>query len=338
MAAAIRLVGDQTDDPSAAAERFLESAERVGIDPANIWVTIGPDGRGGWLVRETVLAVQGTGRTAMVYISGPARRRRSGDGVDRRVTAPAATEERAALLLEACRAVATGEDDGITACLAQALLEPREVEPLKAYMLAGFTRVGDLAYLRKVGAPPAPVALPEGARMASVAELSAGGLTGAQIDHLIGGVLDRTYIDTLDCPELCGLRTAADVLESHRSVGRYDPSLWWVVFMNEAAVGCALFNLLPESESAELVYLGLAPEARGKGLGAATLAAALRYMAGYSMDGRDTARGRVLVGTGGVTCAVDTRNEAALRLYRAAGFKQFALRVPVVKGLAGAAA
>ena len=61
--AAVRLVGDQTEDPPAAAERFLETAAGMGIDLTLMWATES-GGRGPNLgtLRQVALAVPGTAR------------------------------------------------------------------------------------------------------------------------------------------------------------------------------------------------------------------------------------------------------------------------------------
>jgi ribosomal protein S18 acetylase RimI-like enzyme len=42
-------------------------------------------------------------------------------------------------------------------------------------------------------------------------------------------------------------------------------------------------------------------------------------------------------GAGGLTCAVDTRNAPAMRLYHRLGFERFATRIPLVRALSSAA-
>ncbi|GEM_PF-266224 len=346
--AAARLVGDQSDDPLFAAHRFLENADRIGIDLSLLWATItrssfpakAQGGQTGAVqVRQVCLAVLGSGRTAMLFVSGAARRARRFKASADLFGSPAnAADERCAVIQTACQHVSAENDLRPAASLAQALLEEREKDALAAFRLAGFTQVGDLAYLRR--ATPArgsPVALPDDVRIFSFADLLQTGTPERDLDAMLMRVLDRSYIDTLDCPELCGLRTPEEVLESHRAVGRYDPSIWWLIFAGEQPVGCMLFNVLPEQESVELVYLGLDPIVRGRGLGRTALTLGLRHLWGQPHSPNTGVAsadlGRVLVGSGGVTCAVDTRNTAALRLYRAAGFERFAVRVPVVMGL-----
>lgn len=158
--------------------------------------------------------------------------------------------------------------------------------------------------------------------MASLAELTLQGVSAADLDRLLLEALEASYVDTKDCPELCGMREATDVLESHKAVGRFDPAIWWLLLEGDAPVGCALFSVSPEHDSLELVYLGLSVAARGRGIGTAFLDEALRRL------------GDRLLMTGGVTCAVDTRNTAALRLYQRAGFRRFGVRIPMIRPLA----
>ena len=77
-----------------------------------------------------------------------------------------------------------------------------------------------------------------------------------------GKALERSYVDTLDCPELCGLRVVDDVLESHRSVGVFDPGMWWLVMAEDEPEGCMLLSACPEQNAVELVYLGISPRLR----------------------------------------------------------------------------
>jgi len=129
--------------------------------------------------------------------------------------------------------------------------------------------------------------------------------------------LEHSYIDTLDCPELCGLRSTRDVLESHKAAGVFEPLLWWLIRHEGAPAGAMLFAPGHGGAHIELVYLGVGPSLRGTGLGARLLDYGLRVIAGR----REPA----------VTCAVDQRNEPAKRLYRKAGFEQFAERAAYIR-------
>ena len=131
--------------------------------------------------------------------------------------------------------------------------------------------------------------------------------------------LERSYIDTLDCPELCGLRAIDDVIESHRATGHYDPALWWVVYRADQPEGALLLSPFPDQGSVELVYLGLGPSLRGRGLGKLLMVRAI-----------DAARRS---GAMDMTCAVDMQNLRALRLYAGLGFRSIDRRVALVRSI-----
>lgn len=305
-AAARRLVSQHLPDRNAAATRLVTGAAAHGIDFSLTWGTThtsaGPEP-----VRQVCLAVLGSGRTAMCFVSEPAP---GGDPGGPEI----GVAERAASIRAACAELPKLKPGA--ARIAQALPEPGDHWAIDAFREAGFTHVGDLSYMRRVGplpADPQPVVWPEGVRVVRVDEL---GDRAAQDATLIAA-LDRTYIDTLDCPELCGLRETSDILHSHRATGRWDPSLWWVVMTDGAPEGCLLLNRMQDRGGAELVYLGLSPALRGRRLGAALLKFGLARLGRASE----------------VNCAVDERNEPAIRLYRRLGFASFARRVALVRSL-----
>jgi hypothetical protein len=49
--------------------------------------------------------------------------------------------------------------------------------------------------------------------------------------------LMRTYEGPGDCPELCGLRTADEVVAGYRAQGQFDPGNWWLAGAGGAPVG-----------------------------------------------------------------------------------------------------
>lgn len=349
LAAAARLLGDQAGDPLLAAQRFLESAPELGVDFDLMWCVLenapphAPAGRSP-VVRNVSLAVLGSGRTAMMFVSGPARRGLKSTILGGKPTA-IDHAERVALIRHAGDQV--GRAGIRRARLAQSLLDPKETDAARAFVDAGFMQLGDLAYLRKrlpktgLGPTldsPAKPTWPSGIEVKSIAELFAEGRLAQDIDASVIESLEGSYVETQDCPELCGLRDVADVLESHRSVGVYDPALWWVVFHQGRPRGCMLLSVCPEHQSVELVYIGLAPEVRGMGLGSMLLSFGLRRLyatvLAFAPNHQPPEAGHPVVsGSGGLTCAVDTRNAAAMRLYQRAGFERFATRVPMVRSL-----
>ncbi len=316
-AAAARLVSTRPGPDRTAGRRFVANARALGIDLSLMWATpleTGEEG-GAFRISQACLAVAGAGRTATLFVSGtPA----TADSRAARRRTEADHDERVRLIQEACRIVAQpAPETGRGVRLAQSLLDPSETAALAAYLAAGFSRLGNLDYLRRP-LPRSPEwpdpALPDDVRLVSLDRLGQ-----PEGDRLLAEALSRSYIDTLDCPELAGLRELPDVIESHRAVGRYDPALWWVVMHRDQPEGCMLLTRCPESSAVELVYLGLGPGLRGRGVGSALLRIGLNRIAG----GPEAT----------VTCAVDTRNTPAQRLYLHAGFDRFASRIPLIRPL-----
>src|SRR5262249_25630000 len=116
-----------------------------------------------------------------------------------------------------------------------------------------------------------------------------------------------TYQGTLDCPEIQGVRTAAEVFDGHRSQGVFDPQRWWLILDGELPVGVILLAAMPEIDAWDVSYVGVVPEARRQGLGRRIMIQALRAAA----DER----------VGQMTLSVDARNRPAWDLYTALGFQ-----------------
>lgn len=121
----------------------------------------------------------------------------------------------------------------------------------------------------------------------------------------------RTYEGSLDCPKLAGLREIDDTIETHKRTGRFSPKTWRLAVADRQPRGVAMVNEL--EGRAELIYLGVVPEARGRGIGRALLAQAMRDAA--------------TMGLTQVGLAVDVNNIPATRLYAAAGFTEVRRRL-----------
>ncbi len=349
--AAARLMCDQHPDPLVAGERFLGAAELLGMDTRLLWGAQeqSPAFRSpGRRFAQAILAVPGSGGTAMLFLSPPPSPTGAWRDEVARPKTPElgqAREERAlgqrvALIETACGYLASTSPQGL---LVQALVDPPAPnragaqQVIRAFEHAGFLRLGDLAYLRRPvplpsrarpAKPAATGGLPAGVRVQSVADLRLGGASGEEIDAWLLAALERSYVDTKDCPELCGLRSPTDVLESHKAVGQLDERLWLIAFDEEGAQGCALLSPNRDGDCVELVYLGLGTRLRGRGLGRR-----LMEMSIATMEDLLRAGAIPLSMHGGLTCAVDTRNDPAMRLYEGLGFKSFSVRVPLVKRL-----
>ncbi len=123
-------------------------------------------------------------------------------------------------------------------------------------------------------------------------------------------LIAHTFIETLDCPALGGLRTPDDVLEGFLD-GLALPAQehWWILASNDKLLGCSFVNALP-SQAAELVYMGLGVTSRGRGYGRLLLEQGIRSALRLKADS--------------FLAAVDCDNWPAIRLYGQAGFQEHA--------------
>ena len=300
-AAACRLVSVPESQRARAADRLLANAGAHGIDLDLIWGVVSGDG----YVRQAVMLVPGAGRIAVAFQSGPGPADRCGDAATQRA-------ERAACLTAAAREVR--ERSGRDLRLCQALPEERDGWARESLDEAGWTRIGVLASLRRSlpldagesGELPADVRLERFRGFDEPSEVEA-----------LRTALDRSYEDTLDCPGLTGLRTTPDIIESHASVGLFDPRNWWIARRAGEPEGCVLLNRLHDHRSVELVYIGVSKRLRGRSLGRAMLAHAARGLVGPAASE--------------LSCAVDTRNTPALGVYASMGFVRDSERTAFVR-------
>jgi ribosomal protein S18 acetylase RimI-like enzyme len=200
--------------------------------------------------------------------------------------------------------------------LAQALLSPDE-EFLAAPLLRnGFDRVTNLWYLRHdLQIPTHELATP--VRLAFEPY-------DRDDPAAFHATLSRTYEQTLDCPEVNGVRDIEEVIRGHQAQGLYDPDRWWLARAGGAPVGVLLTTEVPESGDWEIAYTGVVPEARRRGFGREIL-----------LKGLTEARA---AGAPRVTLSVDARNQPAWQLYHALGFEPFdrrAVFLAVWRGPAG---
>ncbi len=289
-----RLVSTTAGDDRAAAERFLHYAKTNSVPLDGLWSWEGPDGR----LQYSVLAVPSPGRTAMFFASHP----RTG-----REVSPVSR-----LIEHACGLV-TGWD----VHLAQSLLEPGEQLERQAFIGAGFIELAVLSYLERPLSrtnPSVAAQWPSGTRIVAYRE---------DLRTVLMGVLDDSYEQTLDCPGLYGLRITEDILAGHQATGDFDPALWTLLYVDDRPAGVMLLNAFPAHRTVELVYLGLAPFARGRGLG--------RQLLRHGLAQLKKRRERTL------TLAVDDRNTPALALYASEGLRPIVKRVAMIRSLPMAA-
>jgi ribosomal protein S18 acetylase RimI-like enzyme len=191
--------------------------------------------------------------------------------------------------------------------LAQALLAPEEACLAAPLVRNGFVRVTSLHYMRHdMDQEVAGFATDIACRHAGAACLEYT-IYGAVDVSRFEQTLLRTYDDTLDCPELNGVRELREIIEGHQAQGVHDPERWWLAEEAGQACGVLLVADIPDLSAWDLSYVGVVPEARGRGIGRALVCKALveAHAAGVSR----------------MTLAVDSRNQPARRLYRNLGFR-----------------
>jgi ribosomal protein S18 acetylase RimI-like enzyme len=174
---------------------------------------------------------------------------------------------------------------------------------------AGYRHLADLAYLR-LGLDDQAWASESGG--GGLSTVSWGGFTSEQLAE----VVSRTYVDSMDCPGLSGLRRVEDVIAGHQASGTFTPETWWLVYRGDEPAGCILINRT-SGLSAEVVYLGVVPEHRRSGVARAMVRLA---------SSRLSSEGLVQL-----TLAVDTRNAPARRLYAGLGFEETSRRVAYIR-------
>src|SRR5262249_18196923 len=122
-----------------------------------------------------------------------------------------------------------------------------------------------------------------------------------------------------DCPALNGMREMDDVIAGHMATGDFDPNLWWVLCQENQPMAVLLLSRVPQGSTMELVYLGILPEARGKGFGDFLMQ---RALATAFSDNREN-----------LSLAVDSRNRPALRLYYRHGMRRIGSRIAMIRDL-----
>ena len=180
------------------------------------------------------------------------------------------------------------------------------------------TRLGDLAYLKRPFALRSEEGTTDWPRGITVRRI--GNLGNPDEHAALARALVRTYEGTLDCPGLCALRSVDDVIESHKSAGSFEHAHWWLLEADGEPEGCVLLSPSFETRSLELVYMGLGPALRGKGLASRALRFAIARAQRLGLDD--------------ISCAVDLINEPARAVYARLGFTEFARRVAFVRASA----
>ena len=191
-------------------------------------------------------------------------------------------------------ATAIGLASGLS--LVQMLLQPDDALRAAALRQAGFLSLTLLHTMERSRTwRPVKASLPKDVTLLPCLELP---------PERVALALGATYIDTLDCPGLLGLRDPLDTLQGHRASGTPVPDCWCLVHHCDRDVGVLFVS--EHTDMWDLIYVGLAPQSRGIGLGGAVLDTMLQRLRAHSSKR--------------VRLCVDSKNEPAMRLYRDRAF------------------
>jgi len=194
---------------------------------------------------------------------------------------------------------------------AQVLIEPNHSAARRFFGNHGFSEIAELIYLQ--GHPHRSV---KPAKLGPAMHWQA---YDPQTHGLFAQTIMQSYQDSLDCPRLSGLRHIEDVIAGHKATGEFDPALWRLLCENGQPRGVLLLSRIVMTDAMELVYLGLPPEARGRGLGNLLMQEAMHLIL------RDNRRR--------LTLAVDSLNAPALRLYYGHGMQRLASKIAMIRDL-----
>jgi len=230
--------------------------------------------------RALLLAVLLAGRTAIVMIPSP-----SMPGID--------SEDESHLI---AAGLARLRERGLH--YVQALLEPGAAGQHELLLRVGFQPLAPLTYLERDALYP--WADPPARDEAEWVQY------GARTHADFARIIPATYEDSRDCPELSGLRPIEDVLKAHQATGHFDPRLWELARIGGEDAACLLLTRLARDTVLDVVYMGVVPARRRRGIGGLLLRRALEQC-----RARNARR---------LTVVVDERNAPARRLYERFGF------------------
>jgi mycothiol synthase len=199
-----------------------------------------------------------------------------------------------------------GESD---TAIVQAIIEPSSARPTNLLQDAGFSHAANLLYLEW---------------FSEVLEVGCSTLLrfetyNAQLKSRMKNVIGRTYVGSLDCPILDKMRSLDDVLDGYQATGDFDPNLWMIASAEGLDVGVLLLAPYTKTQQIELMYMGVVPEARSRGIGAALL----RCAQSAAVERRAE---KLLL-------AVDAENSPARTLYQRAGFREWSQRRVYLRAL-----
>ncbi len=280
------LLAGRADPNDPAVDHFLTYARENRIDTSRVYGTF----RQNRLI-ASVMLVPGPGKVVTVYASPPGREALPQD------------------LANLVHWAANAQNPDHTR-LIQAILDPWQTTEEMIFTQAGFNRLATLSYLQM-----GPVANRSDLTDLLPTDLQIRTWNQTNIPLFERAILD-SYIQTLDCPGLVGVRDISDVLEGHRAAGTFTPGWWFVLMKDENPAGVMLLSPLTDKTTVEVVYLGLHPDYRGKKIGEKLLngAQGIAFRFGYR----------------NLSLAADENNPGAIKLYTRLGFRPYTRKVAMI--------
>ena len=187
--------------------------------------------------------------------------------------------------------------------LVQSLVDPDRQATIDVLKEAGMIELAHLAYMRRMLPASNANKLPE-VKWIHMGQYHEGEL---------GELISRTYIDSQDCPALANVRKVKDIIAGHKASGIFRPEGWLIAMIDNSPAGCVLVNDCADLTASEVVYMGVHPDFRHRGIG--------RRLLNKACDITFTR------GIRRIELAVDLRNSRAMALYQSHGFVQVQTRL-----------
>ena len=191
--------------------------------------------------------------------------------------------------------------------LLEILVPPELTHLADALRFSGFRRLTELIYLSRSTELETP---------RESTKLSRQGLNWVTYSDtaraLFCEAVRLSYVQSLDCPELTSIRTPEQAIASHRATGIHDPDLWFVAMQAGKPVAVLLLSRMRRQAAVEIVYMGVAQDARGTGVADALMIRALEAARSVSATY--------------LALAMDVRNTPARSFYSRWGFARVGAR------------
>ena len=192
--------------------------------------------------------------------------------------------------------------------IAQVIINPKDFLTKKAFKNAGFMPLATLVRLER-------------SQQITPIKKYAASVKWTPVEQfgksVLAELLKATYLESLDCPKIHGLRTIEHIIDGHRGQCPRDANLWSIALIDNKPAAVLLLNKINEEMNIE--YLGVCPDFRRFGLGHQAITRAVALTQNLQLQR--------------ITLTVDSKNLPALHLYNAWGFKESGRQFAMIKKL-----